>query len=128
MDYIRKIPILLGFGSGLLIGFIGYASKIPNNEIISNMFIGMAIFYLVGIVIRNTIKNITEAIMQKIAEREEEAKRQEEEKKKELEKAQEEEEKKKGSNIDLVADDDAEQESDDFDVLPVADFIKKELK
>lgn len=128
MDYIRKIPILLGLGSGLLIGFIGYASKIPNNELITNMFIGMAVFYLVGIVIRNTIKNITEAILQKIAEREAEAKRLEEEKKKELERIQEEEEKKKGSNINLVADDDAEQEIEDFDALPVAEFLKNELK
>lgn len=128
MDYIRKIPMLMGLGAGLLIGMIGYASKTPNRDNILNMLIGMAVFYTVGIFIRHTIQNIIEATLVKIVRKEEEAKKLEQEKKRELQRKTREDERRQASTLDLVADDSAEPKDEGFDALPVAEFIKKELK
>lgn len=128
MDYIRKLPLLMGLTGAILIGLIGYAKKIPNKENMLKMIIIMVIFYIVGLFIRNTITGILEEIKQKALEKEkqelEEKKRQEE-----LENENK-KEKKRNSIIDLVADDEfnSETNDEDFDALPVADFIKNELK
>lgn len=132
MNYLRKIPLLLGIGAALLIGLIGYASGVPNKDNILNILMGMVIFYLVGIFIRSTIKNIIENTIIKIL------KKQEEDRKHQLDVKREEErkdrdktiEKTSGKNVDLVADDKTgpDMGDEDFGSLPIADFIKKELK
>lgn len=132
MDYIRKIPLLLGLGAALLIGLIGYTSGIPNKDNMLNVLLGMVIFYLAGIFIRSTIKDIIEQTIMKII------KKKEEDKKHQLDLKKEEDQRERdiardkafGRSFDMVADGKAEPGAgdDDFDVLPVADFIKKELK
>lgn len=74
MDYIRKIPLLLGAGAGLIIGLIGLSAGVPNKENMLNMCVGMVIFYMVGILIRSTVKGIAEQAMEMIKKKEEEEK------------------------------------------------------
>jgi divalent metal cation (Fe/Co/Zn/Cd) transporter len=131
MDYIRKIPLLMGIGAGLLTGIIGYSSGVPNRDNIANILLGMVIFYTAGIFIRSSIKNITEQLAVKLLKKEEEEKaRALEKKRQEQMNERESRENAPGSKVDLVADDmtGAGIEDEDFDALPVADYIKRELK
>lgn len=135
MDYIRKIPTLLGVGAALLIGIIGYASGVPNRDNTVNIIMGMAIFYITGIFIRSAIKNIIEQTLVKIKKKEEEEKnrlklKEEEEKQQSKQESERRKAGQIGSKVDLVADDKAGPITgdEDFDALPVADFIKNELK
>lgn len=126
MDYIGKIPLLLSLAAALLIGSVGHATGVPNRDVLLNMLIGLIIFFIVGILIRNTIKTIMESLLEKTLLKQEEEKKQEQERQaEELAK-----EKEKGQQLDLRADDPLEPifKDNDFDPLPVAEFIKNELR
>ncbi|MDI9513752.1 MAG: hypothetical protein GX384_07315 [Clostridiaceae bacterium] len=126
MDYIRKIPLLLGAGAGLIIGLIGLSAGVPNKENMLNMCVGMVIFYMVGILIRSTVKGIIVQVMEMIRKKEEEKRREME---KNRIKDQKEKEESLGSNIDMTVGDESELPDDDnFDDLPIAEFIKNELE
>jgi|LFRM01.1.fsa_nt_gb divalent metal cation (Fe/Co/Zn/Cd) transporter len=127
MDYIRKIPLLLGAGAGLIIGLIGLSAGVPNKENMLNMCVGMVIFYMVGILIRSTVKGIAEQAMEMIKKKEEEEKRREKEKNRIED--QKENEESLGASIDMTVGDESELPDDDnFDDLPIAEFIKNELE
>jgi mannitol-specific phosphotransferase system IIBC component len=133
MAYIRKLPLLLATSGAVITGLAGYAYGVDNKENMTNMVIAMIVFYIVGLLIRNTVNDIAETIRKKAEERElEEKKRLAEEKKKE-----EEEEAKKAeaaknneSILNLVADEkiDLGFDDDEFNELPIADYIKNELR
>lgn len=126
MDYIGKIPLLLGAGAGLIIGLIGLSAGVPNKENMLNMCVGMVIFYMVGILIRSTVKGIIVQVMEMIRKKEEEKRREME---KNRIKDQKEKEESLGSNIDMTVGDESELPDDDnFDDLPIAEFIKNELE
>ena len=78
MDYIRKIPLLLGTGAGLVIGLIGLSAGVPNKDNMLNMCVGMVVFYIVGILARSTIRAVSEHITAIIRKKEEEEKREKE--------------------------------------------------
>ncbi len=127
MTYIRKLPLLMALAGAIITGLVGYIHRVNNKENMTNMVITMIIFYVVGLLIRNTISNIVETLNKKAEEREKEEKLRIAEEKK---KAQEEEKDKNlGKSLDLVADDkfDLGISDDEFDELPVADYIKNEL-
>ena len=76
----------------------------------------MAVFYVVGIFVRNTIAQVMGDI-EKIKQKEVE----------ELEEKQK-KEKEKGKNIDLSVSDDMNIDDSDFEPLKVSEFLKNELK
>lgn len=132
MEYIRKIPLLMGTGAGLIIGLIGIGTGIPNKENMLNMCIGMVLFYIVGIVVRSTVKDIVEKVMTilMMKQKEEEMKKREEEQQRKKERL---EQLRKGSSpastIDLtIGDDSKTMDGDGFEDLPIAEFIRKEMK
>lgn len=124
MDYIRKIPLLMGTGAGLVIGLIGISTGVPNNENVLNMCIGMAIFYAAGMLVRTTVTGIAEQVAAML-KKETEEKRLEEEQKRKAE-AQDKTQAPVGSSIDFRIGD--ENPEEDFEDLPIAEFIRKELK
>lgn len=125
MEYVRKIPLLLGTGAGLFIGLLGLSTGVPNKDNVLNMCVGMAVFYLVGLLVRSAINDAVEKAEAVIKQREEGKKLAEE-----LDKMKEQinKEKTAGSHIDLKVGDDSASTEDDFDALPIAEFIKRELK
>jgi divalent metal cation (Fe/Co/Zn/Cd) transporter len=129
MDYIRKLPLLLALAAAIIIGLVGHIKQAPNKDNMFNMVVAMAIFYIAGLFTRNTIIGIMESNKRKAEEREKEAKRIEEEKKREELNEKMAARSNSGQNVDLVADDtmDLNTVEEEFDALPVADFIKSEL-
>lgn len=129
MEFIRKIPLLLGTGAGLIIGLIGLSAGVPNKDNMLNMCVGMVIFYLVGILVRSTVKGIVEQAELMMAKKKEEEKKREKE---QMEQEQIEEQKQReealGHGIDLTVGDDGGPADDEFGDLPIAEFIKNELK
>jgi len=132
MDYIRKLPLLMALASGIITGLAGYANQIRNKENMTNMFIAMVIFYIVGLLIRGTIIDIIET------NRKKEEERILEEKRLAREKEREEKERKmkktagntSGSILDIAADEDINLgfNDEEFEDLPIADYIKNEIK
>jgi len=134
MDYIRKLPLLMALSSGIITGLAGYANQVANKENMTNMFIAMVIFYIVGLLIRGTLIDIIETNRKK----EEEKKREEKRLAKEKEREEKERERKKkqaaenipGSILDIAADEDLKpgMNDEEFEALPIADYIRNELK
>ena len=133
MDYIRKLPLLMALSSGIITGLAGYANQVGNKENMTNMFIAMVIFYIVGLLIRGTLIDIIETNRKK----EEEKKREEKRLAKEKEREEKERERKKkqaaenipGSILDIAADEDLKpgMNDEEFEALPIADYIMNEL-
>lgn len=126
MDYVRKIPLLLGTGAGLITGLIGLSAGVPNKQNMLNMCVGMVVFYIVGILIRSTIRDISEYVMELARKKEEE----EQKLKKEVSsrEAGEKKEEQAAPGIDLKVGNESGQEDEDFEDLRIAEFIKNELK
>ncbi|NLX63464.1 MAG: hypothetical protein GX022_01590 [Clostridiaceae bacterium] len=134
MDYIRKLPLLMALSSGIITGLAGYASQVANKENMTNMFIVMIIFYIVGLLIRGTLIDIIETNRKKEEERIREEKRLAREKERE-ERERQRKEKKAAGNVsgnilNLAADEDLKQviNDEEFEDLPIADYIRSELK
>lgn len=136
MDYIRKLPLLMAISSGIITGLVGYTNQVRNNENMTNMLITMVVFYIVGLLIRGTVLDAIETNRIKEEERIEEEKRKAiEEKKREAEEKEEKKqkqttEKASGSTLDIAADEDINLEinEEEFEALPIADYITNELK
>jgi len=126
MDYIRKLPLLMGTGAGLVIGLIGLSAGVPNKDNMLNMCIGMVVFCIVGILARSTIMSISEYIAEITRKREEE----ERQRKKEQDRQESEKEKEEtvAQSIDLRIGDESGLEDDGFEDLRIAEFIKNEMK
>ncbi|MCX7772492.1 MAG: hypothetical protein N2376_05195, partial [Clostridia bacterium] len=99
MDYVRKLPLLLGLSAAIIVGLASYTNKVSNSENTVNMLIAMVTFYIVGTLIRNTITSIIETNRRKQEEKELEEKRLEELKQKEEERQRKEAEKNKGRSV-----------------------------
>lgn len=128
MDYIRKLPLLMGLTGAILTGLTGYTHQVHNNKNVSNMIIVMVIFYIIGLMVKNTVMDIMETNQRKAQEREAEEKRLALEKKKEEEALVAEAGNDSGTAINLVADEELDLEmGEEFSPLHVADYIEKEL-
>lgn len=130
MDYIRKLPLLMGLTGAILTGLMGYAHQVHNNKNMANMLIAMVVFYIIGMMIRNTLTDIVEVNKRKAQEREAEEKRLALEKKKEEEeKEAAEAENDTQSILNLVANEELDLGmGEEFSDLPIADYIKNELR
>jgi hypothetical protein len=123
MDYFRKLPLLMALASALITGFAGIIGKVPQRENIIRMFVVMAVFFAAGLLLRNTIVDIVEYLKEKNENQKNDIK----EKENNNEGSRE-----TGKIIDLSTkqnDMDFSFLSDDkFKELPVADYIKEQLK
>ncbi len=132
MDYIRKLPILMALSVAIITGLVGYTHRVHNDENMINMLVAMVAFYIVGLLIRGTVLDIIETNRRKEKERLEEEKRIAKEKEKEEKKLKQKQSKDKGSSssLDIVADEDLNpgMTEEEFNALPVADYITNELK
>lgn len=128
MANIHKLPLLMALTGAIITGLVGYTHRVNNKENMTNMVITMIIFYVVGLLIRNTITSIMETLKKKAEERENEEKQRIAEEKKNAKEA--ELDNNLGQSLNLVADDkyDLGISDDEFDELPVADYIKNELR
>lgn len=121
MRYLQKLPLLLALAAAFLSGLLGFIRQIPQKNILTQMTIVMILFFVIGLFARAILTNIQQQVEQKKQEEQlEELKKQ-----KELEKEKLEQEMGLGRHIDLKA---GERDEEDFDPLPVSEFIKKELK
>jgi mannitol-specific phosphotransferase system IIBC component len=126
----------MAISSGIITGLVGYTNQVRNNENMTNMLISMVVFYIVGLLIRGTVLDAIETNRIKEEERIEEEKRKAiEEKKREAEEKEEKKqkqttEKASGSTLDIAADEDINLEinEEEFEALPIADYITNELK
>lgn len=131
MDYIRKLPLLMALSGAIITGLVGYTHQVNNNENMINMLIAMVIFYVVGLLIRGTVLDIIETNRKKEEARIKEEERIAKEKEKEEKKLKKQNaEKGSGSTLDIIADEDLNlgMTEEEFEALPVADYITNELK
>jgi divalent metal cation (Fe/Co/Zn/Cd) transporter len=63
MEYFKKMPILLGLTGGMGIGFYFLYQGRSFTEIYQTLGIGVIIFYILGIVLRNNYDKIMEAYL-----------------------------------------------------------------
>lgn len=130
MDYIRKLPLLMALAAAIITGLMGYINHVRNNENMTNMLIVMVIFYIVGLLIRGTVLEAIETNRKKEEDRIKEEKRIAAEKEKEEKRQKQNKEKDSGGSINMVADEDLNLgiREDEFQALPIADYITKEFK
>ena len=112
MGYVKRLPYLLGISFCIIIGFISYGQKLENNSIYIRMLIALIAFYIIGIIIKNTVITIVDEKKKK----EQENKLKEQQEKEEAEKL--EQEKSTGVNVDYAVGD---KEKD-------LDFLDEEFK
>ncbi|MBP7175707.1 MAG: hypothetical protein KBA53_05740 [Thermoclostridium sp.] len=117
----QKLPLLLALAAAFLSGLIGFIRNASQKVILTRMVLMMVLFFVIGLFARSTLMNIKDQVAQRKKQEEEE----EQKKKQELAKKAKEQEMGLGKNIDFSA---GKEDEDDFDPLPVSEFIKKELK
>jgi len=121
MEYLQRLPLLFALAAAFITGLIGFARHNAHKDILLHMVLVMVLFFVLGLYTRKTLINIKDKIEEKQKEKEQE----ELKKQQELEKQEKEKEMGLGKNIDLSA---GKTDDEDFNPLPVSEFIKKELK
>jgi hypothetical protein len=106
MEIIMKIPYLLAILAALVTGIISIADGADINMASIRMIIAMVVFYIIGMVLSSTLKGIVEE--QEKIKLEAEKKLREEERFAAIEKLKREQH--LGTNLDLVADNDIDDE------------------
>ncbi|MCX7922400.1 MAG: hypothetical protein N3B21_10390 [Clostridia bacterium] len=81
MDYIQRLPFILGIFTALIVGVVSYKLNFSLQETYIKMAISMGIFFILGLYARSTLIKIVEEIdrkkMQEEIQRIEELRRQE---------------------------------------------------
>lgn len=122
MDYIHKLPFILGAVVTITVGIISYSYKVSDQVLYMRMAVSMAVFYLLGLYVRSVIEKTLEEARQKKKE-EELKKAQERKKKKKEEESKIDSQDKSSSQVDYKVGDDEE-----FSPLKVSEVIKDNLK
>lgn len=65
MQYIQKLPFIMGASMSILIGMISYGLKVTPPELYVRMVMTLTGFFIVGIYIRSIIRKIIEEIEEK---------------------------------------------------------------
>jgi len=123
MDYIQRIPFILGLLMAIITGIVSYGYGVEQQEIYLKMAISMIVFFAIGILIRNTIQKIAD----EIKEKETKEKDDEDNEKEGLSDV------KPGENKDIAANSMASHAvshtvMDDFQPLNISKAIRNELK
>lgn len=124
MEYMYKLPFLLGAAAAIIVGVVCNLSYVGQQDTYIRMAVAMTIFFIIGVYIRNTLQKINEELETKKLEEEIRMREElEEEKKVEQERVNQElNQKTSGSTIDLKVDDTGE----DFSPLTVSEYIKSD--
>ncbi|MCR4434473.1 MAG: hypothetical protein QHH06_00885 [Clostridiales bacterium] len=62
MEYIQKLPFIFGALMALIIGIISYRDGVPRQTVYIRMAEGLVVFFILGILVRNTLEGIIEEI------------------------------------------------------------------
>lgn len=119
MDFIHKLPFILGAFMTIMVGGISYRNDITGQALYIRMAISITVFYILGIYIRKMLKNTISDIQKR---KEEEERERQEEEKKQREKDSEDENYEKGSSFDVKV-----GEDEDFSPLKVSEVIKSKI-
>jgi predicted Holliday junction resolvase-like endonuclease len=88
MGDIRKLPFLSGCSAAILAGILSYAAGVGSRTIYIRMAVMMFLFYLIGVLVKNTVLKIRKEQEEKGRERElEEARRRKREKEEKIREA-----------------------------------------
>ncbi len=128
METMRKLPVLLGTGAALLVGMVGFLSGLSGRACVTRMVVAMAVFFVLGLLTRNALKEMLQEVRTKREEKErkEHADAVAEERRLRRE-AEQQKEEAKGSIIDVRAGEGAPDMGKQFQPGLVTDFIRKEL-
>ena len=122
MEIIMKTPYLLAILAALATGIISITDGADINTASIRMIIAMVVFYIIGIVVSSTLKGIVEE--QERIKLEAENKLKEEERLAAIEKMKKEAH--LGTNLDLVADNNTED--DDFTPLDFSQAVRTKMR
>jgi len=123
MDYIQRIPFILGLLMAIIAGIVCYERGVEQQEIYLKMAISMMAFFAIGVLIRNTIQKTIDEIKSKEAEEKED----ESNKKEELNDAKPNENKNTAAK-NMASPAANHVSADDFQPLNVSKAIRSELK
>lgn len=65
MDYISKIPFIMGASAAIVIGIISYSNGYELKTVCVRMTAGMVLFFAAGVFLRRLINNIYEEVKEK---------------------------------------------------------------
>lgn len=60
MGLLNNLPVIMAASASFFAGLYGYLNNMPNIPIYGNMCLFLVVFYIIGLMIRNTVKNILE--------------------------------------------------------------------
>lgn len=134
MEYVQRLPLILGCLAAIVAGIISYASGITDQNIYIRMVIALLVFFLIGVYIKKTILRIKKEVDKK----NEEEKRMQEEKieSERIARKAEEIHKINAHKIDLTVDDSKTDglndsgkiSNDDFEPLATSKAIRSKIK
>lgn len=124
MDYIHKLPFLLGGFMAVIVGIYSYLAGTANQAVYLRMTIALVAFYIVGGYIKNTVVALKEELRKK---EEQKAKEEAAEEARRMFEAQaaDMENQPQQHRVNLVADDDYDEE---FTPMTVSRVIASKLK
>jgi divalent metal cation (Fe/Co/Zn/Cd) transporter len=70
MEYVQKLPFLLGAAAAIVVGIISNLKNVSQQDTYLRMAISMIVFFAIGIYIRNTLQKIHDELESKKQEEE----------------------------------------------------------
>lgn len=58
MEYFKRMPLLLGLGSGVAVGMFFLYSKRPLSEVYQYLTVAIVVFYFIGYILKNIVVEI----------------------------------------------------------------------
>ncbi len=65
MEYIQRLPFILGAVVAIVVGMLSYSSTADMKQVYVKMALGMIVFYILGVFIKNTVLKINSDIEEK---------------------------------------------------------------
>ena len=121
MDYIHRLPFIMGSFMAIVIGVINYRYKTSLQDVYLKMAIGLIVFFAVGVFVRSMIVGIKEELEKKREQQEKDKKAAET--RKQAEAKEEKKAAESGQVIDYRVD-----EGEDFTPMKVGEVLSSTLK
>ena len=58
MEIVNNLPVILAAFTAFLAGVYGYLNKLPNIRVYQNMSLFLVVFYIIGTLVKRTVKSI----------------------------------------------------------------------
>lgn len=71
MEYIHKLPFILGCFMAIVVGIINYSLGVEQQNIFTRVAISLVIFFITGLIIRNLLNDLLEELEKRKKEQEE---------------------------------------------------------